>query len=82
MRQNEGLGPLLANAALREHHKILDAALQLEDWTRSEALFLQVCPKCADVDHICIFAGRLFDFQTLACTGKGMKDAGAWLKWS
>lgn len=42
MRQNEGVGPLLANAALREHHKILDAALQLEDWTRSDALFVQV----------------------------------------
>jgi hypothetical protein len=44
MRENAGVGGLLANAALREHHKILQAALQLEDWSRSEALFLQVDP--------------------------------------
>lgn len=42
MRANVGVGPLLAGAALREHHRILDDALQLEDWSRAEALFLQV----------------------------------------
>lgn len=42
MRENAGVGPLLAAAALREHHRILDQALQLEDWTRAQALFLQV----------------------------------------
>ncbi len=42
MRTNVGVGPLLASAALREHHRILEDALQLEDWSRAEALFLQV----------------------------------------
>ncbi|BDA46492.1 hypothetical protein COCOBI_08-5850 [Coccomyxa sp. Obi] len=41
MRANVGVGQLLAGAALREHHRILDDALQLEDWSRAEALFLQ-----------------------------------------
>ncbi len=46
MHANIGVGPLLAGAALREHHRILDDALQLEDWSRAEALFLQVPLPC------------------------------------
>lgn len=41
MRKNVGVGKLLVAAALREHHRILDNAIKLEDWSRAEALFVQ-----------------------------------------
>ena len=41
MRKNAGVGKLLASAALREHHRILDEAIKLEDWSKAESLFVQ-----------------------------------------
>ena len=41
MRKNTGVGKLLASAALREHHRILDEAIKLEDWSKAESLFVQ-----------------------------------------
>ncbi len=41
MRKNLGVGRLLVAAALREHHRILDNAIKLEDWSKAEALFVQ-----------------------------------------
>ncbi len=41
MQKNAGVGKLLVTAALREHHRILDNAIRLEDWSRAEALFVQ-----------------------------------------
>ena len=41
MRKNVGVGKLLVAAALREHHRILDNAIKVEDWSRAEALFVQ-----------------------------------------
>ncbi len=41
MGQAPGVGGLLTEAALREHHRVLDAALELQDYTRAEALFEQ-----------------------------------------
>ena len=41
MRRAPGVGGLLTEAALREHHRVLDAALETQDWTRAEALFEQ-----------------------------------------
>ena len=41
MQKNAGVGKLLVTAALREHHRILDNAIKLEDWSRAEALFVQ-----------------------------------------
>lgn len=41
MRKNVGVGKLLIAAALREHHRILDNAIKVEDWSRAEALFVQ-----------------------------------------
>ena len=43
MHRNMGVGKLLVTAALREHHRILDTAIKLEDWSRAEALFVQAC---------------------------------------
>ena len=36
------VGPLLAGAGLREHHRVLDGAIEAQDWSRAEALFQQV----------------------------------------
>ena len=41
MHKNVGVGKLLVTAALREHHRVLDNAIKLEDWSRAEALFVQ-----------------------------------------
>lgn len=41
MQKNAGVGKLLVTAALREHHRILDSSIKLEDWSRAEALFVQ-----------------------------------------
>jgi hypothetical protein len=47
MARAPGVGHLLAGAALREHHRILDASLELQDWTRAEALFQQARRRAA-----------------------------------
>ena len=43
MHKNVGVGKLLVTAALREHHRVLDNAIKLEDWSRADALFVQAC---------------------------------------
>ncbi len=43
MHKNVGVGKLLVISALREHHRVLDNTIKLEDWSRAEALFVQVC---------------------------------------
>ncbi|KAK9906413.1 hypothetical protein WJX75_001467 [Coccomyxa subellipsoidea] len=76
MRKNVGVGPLLAGAALREHHRILDDALQLEDWSRAEALFLQEVRL-----HEALDAGSeglallLYQFSTLQFILSRLEDA-------
>lgn len=49
MQKNAGVGKLLVTAALREHHRILDDAIKLEDWSRAEALFVQASTHTSDL---------------------------------
>ncbi len=60
MARAPAVGPLLAGAGLREHHRVLDGALEVQDWSRAEALFQQVCPtyKCAAA-----YLGKSVTFQ-------------------
>ncbi|KAK9817812.1 hypothetical protein WJX72_002572 [[Myrmecia] bisecta] len=41
MHQNAGAGGLLVQAALREHYRLLEGALEAQDWPAAEALFRQ-----------------------------------------
>lgn len=54
MHKNVGVGKLLVTAALREHHRILDNAIKLEDWSRAEALFVQACTYTPVMSPSCI----------------------------
>ena len=67
MRKNAGVGRLLANAALREHHRILDEAIKLEDWSKAEGLFVQVSPSFKS-----LAASATFENHHAAFTGPAM----------
>ncbi len=65
MHKNVGVGKLLVTAALREHHRVLDNTIKLEDWSRAEALFVQVCT--GTPTHSISLVAALF-VQARACT--------------
>ena len=41
MRSNAGAGPLLVQAALREHNRLVDAELESQSWEKAAWLFRQ-----------------------------------------
>ena len=41
MRSNAGAGPVLVQAALREHNRLVDAQLTSQDWEKAAWLFRQ-----------------------------------------
>ena len=47
VRRHEGAGAVLVAAALREHHRVTEAALGERDWGRAKSLYDQVSFGCA-----------------------------------
>ncbi|KAK9805793.1 hypothetical protein WJX73_000212 [Symbiochloris irregularis] len=41
MRKQEGAGSALVNTGLREHHRLVEAALAARDWAKARALYVQ-----------------------------------------
>ena len=69
MRTNAGAGPLLVQAALREHNRLVDAHLTDQDWDKAAWLFRQeirlrngVDPASEDLSLL------LYQFATLQYT--------------
>ena len=82
MRSNAGAGPLLVQAALREHNRLVDNELTSQGWDKATWLFRQeirlrngVDPGSEDLSLL------LYQFATLQYTRCTFWAAAKWSTW-